>query len=106
TLVLIDYSQQSSYGCDERFEVFGEHGAYFIGNQTPIKIRQVTANGLLSDKPYTTLMNRYQRANELQLRAFFQSTQKISMLDNVRCSLQIANAAIKSNRINRPVKII
>jgi myo-inositol 2-dehydrogenase/D-chiro-inositol 1-dehydrogenase len=109
SLGVIDNSRQAVYGYDQRVEVFGSHGAVHADNNTPTNTILSTSDGIISEKPLYFFLERYSQSFVNELTAFYQcivndETPPVTGEDGLR-SVIVSQAAEKSRRENRPIKI-
>ena len=68
----IDNSRQAVYGYDQRIEVFGSKASIAAENCTATNVTVSTVEGVSSDKPLYSFMERYKAAYIAELEAFYQ----------------------------------
>ena len=109
TLCVIDLSRETHYGYDQQVEVFGSKGNISAGNATPTKTVLSTADGVFSDKPHFSYVERYEAAFIGELRAFFtcvrEGTPPLVSGREANAAVRIALAAQESLQQNRPVQL-
>ncbi len=108
-LCQIGNSQRAAYGYDQRIEVFGSAGMLRAGNLTPTAVELTTADGVTTDKPLYFFLERYAEAYRLELDHFLVCLDegrppRIGAEDGGR-ALLLADAAVQSARIGRPVGV-
>lgn len=106
---VIDNSRQAVYGYDQRVEVFGSRGAMLADNNTPYRAALLNVEGVHSPKPLYFFLERYNESYIAELRLFIEAVLKdapppVSGIDG-RVPVVIAEAALRSLRENRPVKL-
>ena len=69
-LAVIDNCRRSSYGYDQRLEVFGSLGQVAIANDTGAKIEISTSEGVTADKPLHFFLERYMDAYAKEIEMF------------------------------------
>ena len=65
-------SRYSSYGYDQRIEVFGIEGKLAVGNQKTTDLELATKEGFQTDKAKNFFLERYQDAYKLEIKHFCQ----------------------------------
>jgi len=68
---IIDCSRETHYGYDQRLEVFGSKGNILARNTQPSYTQLASADGVETDKPYYSYVERYADAYQQQFSAFF-----------------------------------
>jgi len=109
---IIDNSANSTYGYDQRVEVFGSKGCIMVDNVLPTQVKIMNEDGIISDKLYNTelyYIDRYSEAYVVELEHFFNSILKnkpvaVDGMDGL-ISVLIGIAAQKSVEKNKPIKI-
>lgn len=108
-LAVIDNSRRTSYGYDQRVEVFGSKGCMHASNNTPTNTTLYTSQGALSDKPLYFFLERYANSFIAELNAFHHSIieDKPTMInaEDGLMPIIMGLAAKKSLDENRPVKL-
>ncbi|MCH8928845.1 MAG: inositol 2-dehydrogenase [Candidatus Marinimicrobia bacterium] len=109
SLCIIDVSRETNYGYDQQLEVFGSEGSIRALNTTPTSTILSTAEGVFTDKPHYSFVERYKEAYVTELREFFssirnQTTPPVTGQDALQ-AVKIAQAAELSFKKNRPVKV-
>ena len=69
-LAVIDNCRRSSYGYDQRLEVFGSLGQVAIGNDTVANIELSTKEGVTGEKPLHFFLERYMDAYAREVKMF------------------------------------
>ncbi len=69
-LVAIDNSREARYGYDQRLEVFGSKGSLLADNKTPTSVVLSTEEGVVSDKPFFSFVERYSETYVTELKMF------------------------------------
>ncbi len=105
----IDNSRGTSYGYDQRIEVFGSHGALTISNEAPDAAVISDTNGIHASLPYYFFLERYTAAYLEEMRAFVEAVRQdrpspVTGRDG-RVPVVIALAAKKSLDEHRPVRL-
>lgn len=108
-LAHINNSRRAAYGYDQRIEVHGAKGRLLAGNQTPTTVELADAHAVSSDKPLHFFLERYAAAYRLELAAFLEALEHgkpmpVGAADG-RQALVLAEAAAKSLRTGRPVRV-
>ncbi len=109
-LCIIDLSRETHYGYDQQVEVFGSGGSISARNTTPTNTIMRTAQGVSTDKPHYSFVERYEAAFIDELRSFFagvrDGTPPSVTGEDALVAVRIAQAAQQSREQNRPVKVI
>lgn len=105
----IDNSRGTTYGYDQRVEVFGGGGALTISNEAPDRATISDAQGIHESLPYYFFLERYREAYVTEIHAFVQAirenqTPLVTGHDG-RVAVVIGLAAKKSLDENRPVDV-
>lgn len=108
-MAVIDNSRQSSYGYDQRAEVFGSLGQVSVGNDSISKAVISTKEGVTAEKPLFFFLERYMQAYADEITEFIDAIVNnryisVSADDGLKAVL-IGEAATKSLKENRPVRI-
>jgi len=106
---IIENSRQSVYGYDQRLEVFGSEGMIKAENPLKNSNRYFNEEGAHLSRHLNFFMDRYAASYQLEMEAFIkallnQSDMPVTGRDGLR-SMIIAEAANRSLKENRPVKI-
>ncbi|MBI3710433.1 MAG: inositol 2-dehydrogenase [Proteobacteria bacterium] len=105
----INNSRRASYGYDQRIEVHGARGRLMAGNKTPTTVEVANGTAVSADKPLHFFLERYAEAYRAELAAFLDALRKRKPMpvgaDDGRQALVLAEAALKSHRTGRPVKV-
>jgi myo-inositol 2-dehydrogenase/D-chiro-inositol 1-dehydrogenase len=105
----INNSRRASYGYDQRIEVHGSKGRLMAGNHTPTTVEKADASSVSTDKPLYFFLERYAAAYRAEMDAFLTAlTTKKKMpvgADDGRKALVLAEAALKSSKTGKPVKV-
>jgi myo-inositol 2-dehydrogenase/D-chiro-inositol 1-dehydrogenase len=108
-LCVIDNSRQARYGYDQRFEAFGSKGNLVVDNTRPTIRESFLENGVYTDLPPTTFVERYRDAFVAELQAFVRCVQEKKPVsvsaDDALAAVKAAKAAKKSMDENRPVRV-
>ena len=107
---IITNSRHCSFGYDQRVELFGSDGMLISGNKNRNETQTFTKNSTSQKKPLLNFfIDRYVEAYKLQLDELasytFKRKQPISSFEDGRRSLIIANAAMKSLKEKKQIKI-
>jgi myo-inositol 2-dehydrogenase/D-chiro-inositol 1-dehydrogenase len=90
-------------------EVFGSKGSISARNTTPTNTVLSTTEGVFTDKPHYSFVERYEAAFIAEMRAFFTSvrdrTPTLVSGEDALAAVKIALAAQQSYEQNRPVKV-
>jgi myo-inositol 2-dehydrogenase/D-chiro-inositol 1-dehydrogenase len=108
-LAHINNSRRASYGYDQRLEVHGAKGRLMAGNRTATTVELATDATVSTDKPLYFFLERYADAYRAELATFVDCVVKkkpmpVTARDG-RQAIVLAEAAIKSLRTGRPVKL-
>jgi myo-inositol 2-dehydrogenase / D-chiro-inositol 1-dehydrogenase len=109
-LCQITNSRRCSFGYDQRLEAFGSLGMLSVDNLRPDGVRAVTAEGTESASQYLDFfLDRYMPAYRAELDHFIETitngTRPEPGFDDGRAALVLADAAEKSLRTGRAVKM-
>jgi myo-inositol 2-dehydrogenase/D-chiro-inositol 1-dehydrogenase len=109
-LCLIDVSRETNYGYDQRLEVFGSKGSIIAQNATPTRTVHSTADGVFTETPHYSFIERYKEAYVFELREFFDCVQNQKdpsvVGEDVLEAIKIAEAAGLSHTQNKSVRIV
>ncbi|UCD37449.1 MAG: inositol 2-dehydrogenase [Fidelibacterota bacterium] len=109
-LCIIDLSRETHYGYDQQVEVFGSEGSISARNTTPTNTVLSTAQGVFSDQPHYSFVERYETAFVEEMRAFFTSvrdgTPPQVTGEDAQLAVKIAQAAQDSYKHNQPVEVV
>ncbi len=108
-LGVIDNSRKAVYGYDQRVEVFGSEGMVTVRNNTPDTHIHFDRSGVHSALPLHFFMERYTESYLREMQAFVDAVLAgrpvpVSGADGL-AAVEIALAAARSARENRPVRI-
>lgn len=105
----INNSRRASYGYDQRIEVHGARGRLMAGNHTPTTVELANGDAVSADKPLYFFLERYAEAYKAELNAFVEAVTKKKKLpvgaEDGRLALVLAEAALRSVKEKRPVKV-
>jgi myo-inositol 2-dehydrogenase/D-chiro-inositol 1-dehydrogenase len=105
----INNSRRAAYGYDQRVEVHGSLGRLVAGNRVPTSVEQADATAVGTDKPLQFFLERYADAYRIELAAFIDAVAKRAPMpvgaEDGRQALVLAEAALRSLRENRPVRV-
>jgi myo-inositol 2-dehydrogenase/D-chiro-inositol 1-dehydrogenase len=105
----INNSRRASYGYDQRIEVHGSKGRLIAGNHTPTTVELADGEAVKADKPLHFFLERYTQAYRHELNAFIDAVESKRpppvVARDGRLALVLAEAALRSHREARPVKI-
>jgi len=109
-LAHINNSRRAAYGYDQRLEVHGAKGRLIAGNRTATTVELADGNAVSADKPLYFFLERYADAYRAELAAFVAAVQAkqpmpVGAADG-RQAIVLAEAAVKSLRTGRPVKLV
>lgn len=108
-LAVIDNSRKTSYGYDQRLEVFGSLGQISIGNDASANMTLSTKDGIIGNKPLHFFLERYKDAYALEIEMFIDSIINnkdvaVDIYDGLK-NVIIGLAAKESLLTRKPVKI-
>ncbi len=105
----INNSRRASYGYDQRIEVHGSKGRLIAGNRTPTTVEIANDKAVSTDKPLHFFLERYAEAYRAELAAFVDALVKRKPMpvgpEDGRQALVLAEAAVKSWKTGRPVRL-
>lgn len=105
----INNSRRASYGYDQRIEVHGSKGRLMAGNHTPTSVEKADASAVSTDKPLHFFLERYADAYRAEMNAFLDALAKKKPMpvgaEDGRKALVLAEAALKSHKTGKPVKV-
>ncbi|MCH7613501.1 MAG: inositol 2-dehydrogenase [Candidatus Marinimicrobia bacterium] len=108
-LCVIDVSRETNYGYDQQIEVFGSKGSVRAQNITPTRTVVSTADGVWSDKPHYSFIERYDASYKAELKSFFNSVRTGNSptvgFSDALAAVKIANSAKQSFKHNKPERI-
>ena len=109
-IVTIINSRHSSYGYDQRIEVFGDKGMLQIQNFTPTTVKLFNKESTAAGEPYLDFfLERYAASYRNELKLFIQGIQEGKNLgstyDDGRAALILADAALESARTGKAVRV-
>lgn len=108
-LGVIDNSRQAVYGYDQRVEVFGAEGMVTVRNNTPDSHIHLDRTGEHSSLPLNFFMERYRESYLREMEAFVEAVAGGKAVpvtgEDGLAAVEIALAAARSVRENRPVKV-
>ncbi len=108
-LAHINNSRRASYGYDQRIEVHGSAGRLMAGNHTPTTVEVANASAVSHDKPLFFFLERYAEAYRIEMASFLDALAKRRPMpvgaEDGRAALVLAEAALKSYKTGRPVKV-
>ena len=105
----INNSRRATYGYDQRIEVHGSHGRLMAGNRVPTTVELANDKAVSVDKPLYFFLERYAEAYKAELAAFLDALKGKAPMPvgakDGRQALVLAEAALKSFKTGRPVKL-
>ena len=108
-LAHINNSRRASYGYDQRLEVHGSKGRLLAGNRTATSVELADGNAVSHDKPLYFFLERYADAYRAELTAFVDAVINKQPMpvgaEDGRQAIVLAEAAVKSLKTGKPVKI-
>ncbi len=107
---IITNSRHCSFGYDQRVELFGSNGMLISGNKNENETQTFTKKSTSQKKPLLNFfIDRYVDAYKLQLNELasyaLKRKQPVSSFEDGRRALIIANAALKSLKEKKQIKI-
>ena len=109
TIAVIDNSRESSYGYDQRIEVFGSKGMLKAENNLIDSHKLYTVDGTRGSNPLNFFLERYADSYKNEMESFISALENKSSIpvngDDGLQSLLIGLAAIKSYQEKRPVNL-
>lgn len=108
-LATIDNCRRTTYGYDQRLEIFGEEGKILIGNDSCANISISNISGVTHEKPLHFFLERYMHAYIREIKEFLiciknDSRPSVGIKDGLM-DVVVGIAAKRSLETNRPVKI-
>ena len=108
--VIISNSRRTTYGYDQRVEVHCSQGTITAKNMRPSDIEIATKNGFSRPRLHEFFTSRYAEAYKIEMMAFVESFTNDTQpspngVDGLN-SLLVAEAADKSARSGRPIKLL
>ncbi len=105
----INNSRRAAYGYDQRLEVHGAKGRLLAGNRTPTTVELADGTSVSADKPMYFFLERYAEAYRAELATFVDAVinkkpMPVGAADG-RMAIVLAEAAVKSLKTGRPVKV-
>ena len=102
-------SRRAVYGYDQRIEVLGAKGMLRAENLAPTTVERFGAEATLADNPWPNFQTRYAAAYAAELSSFIGSVERgvrpeVGPEDS-RQVLLLAEAALKSSRSGKPVRL-
>jgi myo-inositol 2-dehydrogenase/D-chiro-inositol 1-dehydrogenase len=105
----INNSRRAAYGYDQRIEVHGSKGRLSAGNRIATTVEKADASAVSGDKPLYFFLERYADAYRAELDAFVAALRAKKPMPvgpaDGRQALVLAEAALKSYRTGKPVKL-
>jgi myo-inositol 2-dehydrogenase/D-chiro-inositol 1-dehydrogenase len=105
----INNTRRAAYGYDQRIEVFGAKGMLRAANLTPTSVERFGAEATCADNPWPNFQTRYAAAYAAELSSFIRSVETRKPVEvgpeDSRQVLVLAEAALKSSRTGRPVRL-
>ena len=106
----IENSRETSYGYDQRLEIFGSKGAIKVENPLKSNLNILTANGTETDCHLNFFMDRYKASYLEEMTAFIDALKNnkpmpVSGEDGLKAMI-IAEAANKSLAENKPISLL
>ncbi|HEX2333397.1 MAG TPA: inositol 2-dehydrogenase [Burkholderiales bacterium] len=105
----INNTRRTAYGYDQRIEAFGAKGMLRAANLTPTSVEHFGAEATCADNPWPNFQTRYAAAYAAELSSFIRSVETRKPVEvgpeDSRQVLVLAEAALKSSRTGRPVRL-
>jgi myo-inositol 2-dehydrogenase/D-chiro-inositol 1-dehydrogenase len=105
----INNSRRATYGYDQRIEVHGAKGRLLAGNRVGTTVELADASAVSTEKPVYFFLERYADAYRAELAAFVDAVSNKKPMPvgagDGRQAIVLAEAAAKSLRTGRPVKL-
>lgn len=106
----INNSRKATYGYDQRVELFGSKGMVISGNRRPHELTRYGAEATGVAEPYLNFfIERYAEAFEAGLASFIEKaisgSKPDATFDDGECALALAEAAVRSVREKRFVRV-
>jgi myo-inositol 2-dehydrogenase/D-chiro-inositol 1-dehydrogenase len=102
-------SRRAVYGYDQRIEVLGAKGMLRAENLAPTTVQRFGAEATLADNPWPNFQTRYAAAYAAELSSFIRSVERGERPEvgpeDSRQVLLLAEAALKSSRSGKPVRL-
>jgi myo-inositol 2-dehydrogenase/D-chiro-inositol 1-dehydrogenase len=109
-LVHVNSSFRAVYGYDQRIEAFGERGMLISCNQQPTTLERHDASGIRRDPLLRFFIERYASSYARELDEFITAVEEQRAppigIDDGRCALRIADAAVASAKSGKPVALV
>lgn len=105
----INNSRRASYGYDQRIEVHGAKGRLIAGNRVGTTVELADASAVATEKPVYFFLERYADAYKAELAAFVDALANKKPMpvgaEDGRQAIVLAEAAVKSLKTGKPVKV-
>lgn len=105
----INNSRRAAYGYDQRIEVHGAKGRLTAGNRVANTVELADERAVSTEKPLHFFLERYAEAYRAELAAFVEAVTAGQPMpvgpEDGRQAIVLAEAAVKSLRTGRPVKL-
>ncbi len=105
----INNSRRAVYGYDQRIEVHGSKGRLMAGNRVATTVELADAGAVTTEKPLFFFLERYAEAYKAELAAFVSAVENREPMpvgpEDGRQAIVLAEAAVESLRVNRPVSV-
>jgi myo-inositol 2-dehydrogenase / D-chiro-inositol 1-dehydrogenase len=102
-------SRRAVYGYDQRIEVLGAKGMLRAENLAPTTVERFGAEATCADNPWPNFQTRYAAAYAAELSSFIRSVERAERPEvgpeDSRQVLLLAEAALKSSRSGKPVRL-
>ena len=108
-LAVIDNSRETSYGYDQRVEVFGSKGSAAAENDAPCTVKLSCESGVIGEKPLYFFLERYKESYITEMKTFLDAVAHgkptpVTGEDGLQ-DLRVGLAAKLSLTEGRPVKL-
>ncbi|MSU24328.1 MAG: inositol 2-dehydrogenase [Opitutus sp.] len=108
-LAHINNSRRATYGYDQRIEVHGSKGRLMAGNRVATTVELANSAAVSTDQPLYFFLERYAEAYRAELATFVEAVVKRKPMPvtagDGRQAIVLAEAAVKSLRTGRPVRL-
>lgn len=108
-LCVIDNSREAMYGYDQQIEVFGSKGSIRVNNVSPTNTILSTNEGVMTEKPHFSFVERYVESYIHQFEQFFKHVEEKKaspvLIEDAKWAIKLAIAAKRSLEDNKPVAI-
>ena len=107
TLTQIDCARETSYGYDQRIEVFCKNGAIISDNKRDSNLKVMNKHGTMSDRIQYSFLERYKESYELELKNFYKQIvmkgERVYKLDEHIHMLEICSKLTNQFKIKKNI---